>query len=365
MKAYLSHKIEILPTSVQRTFMAKSCGTSRVGYNTGLAIWESEYLKGNKPTMFTVKKLLNARKKQDFPWSYEVSKCCMEEAIIDLGRAYSNFFKVESARRPRFKKKGKNDSFRMGKSSFKLLGNRLRIAKLDKPIKLAEEFRFTGNLISCTISKKADKWFASVNVELDWEYNNSNVQKQSTVGVDVGIKSLAVLSDGKDFVGPKPHKELLRKLRRANKSLARKVKGSNNWRKAKTELGRVHLRISNIRKDYLHKLTTFLAKNYSKIVIEDLNVKSMVRNRKLSRSLMDSSFGMFRTMLEYKCKLYNSTLVLADRFFPSTKMCSSCGKLKDMKLSDRTYSCSCGLSIDRDLNASINLAKYTAVGSTA
>jgi putative transposase len=368
MKTILSHKIELKPNNMQETFFKKSCGVSRFGYNLALDVWNTEYKAGNKTSMYSVKKIVNRLKKEVAPWSYEVSKCCIEESIIDLGKAFNNFFKVSNARHPTFKKKGKKDSFRLNNENFKFVGDsHIQIAKLKTPIQLCESLRFNGKILSCTISRQADRWFASVNLELDWDSQQYQQQESSCVGVDLGVKSLAVLSDGVVFEGLKPHKEALKKLRKLNKAVARKVKGSGNWYKCKLKLAKLHAQVSNIRKDYLHKLTTHLVKNFSIICIEDLNVIGMIKNHCLARSIFDGGFGLFKTMLDYKCKLYGVTLIKADRFFPSTKTCSSCGKIHDMPLSKRVMNCECGLNLDRDINAALNLKHYglKAVGSPA
>jgi len=368
MKTILSHKIELKPNNVQETFLKQSCGVSRFGYNLSLDVWNREYKSGNKPSMYSVKKIVNSLKKEIAPWSYNVSKCCIEESVIDLGKAFNNFFKVPNARHPAFKKKGIKDSFRLNNENFKFLGDsHIQIAKLKTPIRLCESLRFNGKILSCTLSRKANKWFASVNLELDWNTEQSEQQEPSCVGVDLGIKSLAVLSDGVVFEGLKPHKAALKKLRKLNKAVARKIKGSCNWYKCKLRLAKLHARISNVRKDYLHKLTTYLIKNFSIICIEDLHVRGMTRNHCLARSILDGGFGMFKEMLDYKSKLHNVTLIKADRFFPSTKTCSGCQKKHDMPLSKRKMVCDCGLKIDRDLNAAINLKNYglKAVGSPA
>lgn len=368
MKTILSHKIELKPNNEQATFLKQSCGVSRFGYNLGLDIWSREYKQGNKPSMYSVKKTVNALKKEIAPWSYNVSKCCIEEAIFDLGRAFNNFFKVPNTRYPTFKKKGIKDSFRLNNENVKFIGNsHIQIAKLKTPIRICESLRFNGKILSCTISRQADKWFAAINVELDWQSEHAEQQEPNCVGVDLGVKSLAVLSNGRVFEGLKPHKAALKKLRKLNKDLARKVKGSGNWYQCKLRLAKLHARISNIRKDYLHKVTTYLVKNFSMICIEDLNTKGMIKNHCLARAILDSSFGLFKILLDYKSILYNVTLIKADRWFPSTKTCSNCQKKHDMPLNKREMNCECGLKIDRDVNAAINLKNYAlkAVGSPA
>lgn len=366
MKYYRSHKIELKPNNVQETFLKKSCGTARFGYNMALEIWNKEYKAGNKPTAYKVDKIVNSLKKEVCPWSYEVSKCCIQSAVHNLGQSFRNFFQnPKHFKHPTFKKKGRKDSFKVYGKALKIQGKKLKTHKLLTGIPLAQELRLEGKLISCTISRKADKWFASINVEVNL-FQPQRKREPIFVGVDLGIKTLAVLSDGTEFSSIKPHKEHLQRLRLLNKSLSRKVKGSKSYNKAKVKLGRLYLKISNIRKDYLHKITTALSNNYDVITIEDLSVRNMSRNHCLARSIMDQGWGMFKEMLSYKCEEKGVKLIKADRFFPSTKMCSSCGSIQKMDLSKRTYDCDCGFSLDRDLNASINLCNYgkIAVGKT-
>ncbi len=181
-----------------------------------------------------------------------------------------------------------------------------------------------------------------------------------TVGADLGVNRLAVLSTGEAIEGQKTHKMLLRRIRRLNQSLSRKAKGSANWRKAKTKLAKLHKRIADIRTDAAHKLTTCLASEFSTVSIEDLNVSGMAKNHCLARSVMDGGFSEIRRQIEYKAKMTSSNVVVVDRWFPSSKTRSSCGQIHDMPLSARRMVCGCGNDMDRDLNAARNLAKYAA-----
>jgi putative transposase len=351
-----AHKIEIKPNNKQANFLLRSCGTARYAYNMALDLWNKEYLSGNKPTANSIDKEMNKIKPK---WCYEVSKCCVQSSIIDLGKAFSNFFKNKHFKPPTFKKKGQKDSFRLNNEHFKINNKKLKIAKLDTKIKLTEKLRFEGKLLFCTISRKANKWFASINIEVEDLPKKPMNQEPRFIGVDLGLKTLAVTSEGVIYDNLKPHKNKLQKLRRLNKSLSRKVLGSQNFKKAKVKLGLLHYKIANIRKDYLHKVTSDLVKGHDVITIEDLNVLGMSKNRKLSRSILDASFGIFKTLLEYKCQRKNVILVKANRFYPSTKTCSKCGSIQEIKLNERTYACSkCNMVIDRDYNASINLNNY-------
>ena len=232
-------------------------------------------------------------------------------------------------------------------------------------IKLQEELRFQGQIKSVTVSRKADRWFAAVLVEsnqLPHERKN-----HASVGIDLGIKTFVQLSSGESFAGAKPHTRKLKRLRKLSRALSRKKKGSSNYAKSKIKLSKLHAEIANIRSDYLHKTSTEILLNYDQICIEDLNVAGMVKNRKLSRHIMDQSFSEFRRQLEYKSNWYKAKLIVADRFFPSSKMCNACHEINDtLTLSDRHWTCDhCGITHDRDLNAAINLEQYGLTKNTA
>jgi putative transposase len=290
---------------------------------------------------------------------YETSKCAPQEALRDFDKAFSNFYlglkTGKSIGFPRFKKKGVHDSFRLY-GSIRFIGRLIQLPRLGRiRIKEKREHYFNGRILSATITRKADKWFVSVTVEM--EIADHEPVYGSPIGVDLGVKILATLSDGTTFRNRRSLERRLRKLRRLSKSLSRKKKGSRNKKKARLRLAKLHLKISNIRQDTLHKLTTHLAKNHSRIVIEKLCVSGMLKNRKLSRAIADVGFYEFRRQLKYKCEWYGSKLIVAPRFYPSSKRCSGCGHVKkDLKLSERVYVCEeCGLEIDRDLNAANNL----------
>jgi putative transposase len=207
------------------------------------------------------------------------------------------------------------------------------------------------------VSRKADHWYVSLSVEL--RELPKPCESQEGVGVDLGINRLATLSNGETFEGPKPLKKELKKLRRRSRQLSRKKKGSKNRQKARLKLSRLHLRIRNIRQDALHKLTSYLTTSFDLTVIEDLNVKGMVRNRRLSRAIHDMGFHELRRQLRYKSTLRGCNYVAVDRWFPSSKMCSRCNAIQeDLSLGNRTLRCeACGLVIDRDLNAAHNIAR--------
>ena len=291
---------------------------------------------------------------------FDVTKCAAQEAIIDLGSAFRSFFE-KRGRYPRFKKKGASDSFCAANEvgTFRIEDRRIKLPVIGW-VRLRESPRFDGVAKRVTVSRTADRWFASILFEV--ADTVAAMPPISAVGVDLGVTDLAVLSDGTKIAGSKPHKKLLGRLRRANKALSRKKRGSRNALKAKQRLARIHARISNIRKDALNKLTTRLVGRYRRIGIEDLNVRGMVKNRRLARSIMDASFFELRRQLEYKARMHGATIVVADRFFASSKTCSCCGSVKaELDLSQRVYSCeNCGYEAERDVNAARNLEKLAA-----
>ena len=304
-------------------------------------------------------KLLNSLKKTQFPWMYQCSKCAPQEALRDLGRSFKNFQRgLKEGKRigfPKFKSKGRHDSFRLT-GAIRFEGRKIQLPRLGK-IRIKEKRKkyYKGRILSVTVSRRVNRWFVSVTVEENIKDPKSIVSY--SVGVDLGIKTLATLSDGTTFSNPRALGRRQKKLRQLSKSLSRKTKGSKNREKSKLRLARMHLKIFNIRQDSLHKLTTYLAKSHSRIVIEDLGVSGMMKNRRLARFIADVGMYEFRRQLEYKCDWYGSKLVIAPRRFPSSKKCSGCGhKKEDLSLSEREYECEeCGLKVDRDLNAALNL----------
>ena len=362
----ISHKIRLDPNNRQATYLAKAAGTARFAYNWALAEWQTQYAAWKvdhtqpKPNQMSLRRQLNAIKREQFPWMLAVSKNAPQMAIIQLGQAFKNFF-ARRASYPQFKKKGKSrDSFTLTNDQFGIDACRIRISHLGL-VRMRETLRFSGKILSATISRTADQWFASITVDTDPNHLPP-AENQGIVGVDLGVSTLATLSTGEKVVAVKPHKALLSRLQRLSRSLSRKVKGSANRHKAKQKLAKLHARIANIRRDSLHQLTTDLTRRFHTIGIEDLNVSGMVKNRHLSRAISDRGFFEFRRQLEYKAAMRGGVVVVADRFFASSKTCSApgCGhKVDKLPLSVREWTCSvCGASHDRDVNAARNLQEY-------
>lgn len=370
----IAHKIELGPNNKQATYFAKAAGTARFAYNWALAEWQRQYEAYKQdnslpqPSQEALRRQLNSIKREQFPWMLEVTKNAPQMAIIQLGDAFKNFF-AGRASYPQFHKKGFHDSFSLTNDQFSVNGSHIRIPNLGK-VRMRELLRFTGKIMSATVSRVADRWFVSITVNIESADTQNNLhlpktENQGAVGVDLGVSALATLSNGKKVIGPKAYRSSLKKIKRLSRGLSRKRKCSNNRRKAKLKLAREHARISNIRNDTLHKLTTDLTRNFQIIGIEDLNVKGMIQNRHLALSVSDMGFFEFKRQLKYKSAMCGCKVVTADRFFASSKICSCCGhKLEALPLSTREWTCPvCNACHDRDVNAAINL-KVLAVSST-
>ena len=374
----MSHKVELKPNNEQKTYFKKASGTSRFTWNWALAAWNSSYeayakakkadpnTKLEPPNALSLKKQFNNTIKKDpkYDWLYEVTKYASQQPFIHLQKGFSRFFQKLS-NRPKFKAKSRGeDSFYIGGDQLKVEGKKIWIPLLGW-VRMREDLRFDGKINSATISRHADRWYASIQVQVEDVSSSrpkskctvAGSESQAPVGVDLGLNTAVQLSNGISIKSPKPLGEHLKRLARYQRQLCKKKKGSNNRTKAKLKVSRLHKKISDVREDFLHKSTSYLVFNYSSIGIEDLNVKGMVKNSKLSRAISDVGFGEFRRQLTYKSASRGVELKVFDRFYPSSKTCSCCKHVKtDLSLSTRLYVCDeCGAEIDRDLNASINL----------
>lgn len=364
MRIIRSYKTELRLNNKQRTACVRHAGTARFAYNWGLAKRIEAYKNtGKSPNAIEQYRELTALKKTRYLWMYAVSKCAPQEALRDLDRAFNNFFRrVRNHERekgfPKFKSRKK------GIGSFRLMGTinvfegAIQLPRLGK-LRLKESGYLPikgSRILSATVSESAGKWYVSVNVE---ETITVPMNSGPPVGVDVGLKALATLSDETIIENPKALLRHERKLRRQSREVARKEKGSKNRQKAVRKLQRTHTRIRNIRKDTIHKVTTLLAKTKSVIVVENLKVSGLLKNKYLNKAILNVGMYELRRQLEYKTRWYGSKLVVASKFYPSSKTCSRCGHVKDnLELSDRIFACDvCGFRIDRDLNASYNLER--------
>ncbi len=364
-----AHKIALDPNNTQATFFSQCCGVARFTYNWALAEWKRQYYAGATPHEAALRKQLNQGKAKEFPWMLAVPKAAPQQAIKDLGNAFQRFFSGQNGY-PTFKKKYRHDSCRVdngprskGADAISVKGKRIRIPKLGW-VKMHEAVRFTGQIKCATVSREADRWFVSLLI--DTEIPPPARKNQGVVGVGLGVKDLATLSTGEKIGGPKPYRTQLQQLRRLDRQVWRRKRGGENRKKAAQRRACVQRRVANSRAEALHQLTTRLTQEFSTIVIEDLNVEGMKRNRHLSRAISDMGFGEFRRQLEYKAEQAGGQLLIAPRSFPSSKQCSTCGHvLKVLPLSTRLWTCpQCGVVHDRDHNASLNL-KHLAGSSPA
>jgi len=354
-----AHKIRINPTPEQEQHLRQACGIARFCFNWGLAEWQCQHEKGGKPSAYALKNQFNAIKREQFPWVYDVTKFAADTGFRNLDAAFKNFFRRckngdKTKGYPNFKsRKYSKQSIYIVGATVKLKRYWLKLPRLDTWINMTEMLRFTGRVISVTVSEKCGYWYASVNVEVE---PPEHKYEKASVGIDLGVKTLAVLSDGTQFENQKLLRSELHKLKRLNRELSRRQEGSGRWQRSKERLARMHQRIANKRLDYQHKMTTEIARTYQIIGIEDLNVGGMLKNHRLALSIADAGLGEIRRQLSYKAEWYGGMVMLAGRFFPSSRLCSGCGCINSkLTLSDRVWTCDCGAVHDRDLNAAQNI----------
>jgi putative transposase len=356
-----AHKIRLNPTPEQTNYFARAAGTARFVWNWALAEWNRQYEAGEKPTALKLKKQFNEIRREQFPWTWDVTKNASDQPFLDLGKAFTAFFEgLKNGKRkgrPKFKsKKRSKASFYLANDQFELGDHRMWLPKLGW-VNMAENLRFKGKVIGARVTKTADWWFVSITVELPDEKSN---KRTAAVGIDVGLNRLATLSTSEGYENQAFLRTALKKLRQASKRLHRRIKGSKNREKARRQVARLHYRITCLRDDVLHKLTTRIASCYGIIGIEDLNLKGLLRNRRLSRSFSDAALGKLLALLTSKVEQRGGQVIKVGRFFPSSKTCHGCGwKWEEMELSDRIFLCqnpSCAyyqFAQDRDHNAAL------------
>jgi putative transposase len=379
-----AYKTELDLNNEQVTACRKHAGAARWAYNWGLQRKQEAYrTTGMSPSAMDLHRELNALKKGEVPWMYEVSKCAPQEALRNLDNAFAHFFrrvKLKQADKHRGKLGyPKPKSKKRGLGSFRLTGSivvfpdAIQLPRLGR-LRLKEHgyLPLTGTagikVLSATVSEQAGHWYMSIQVEHERDVPEN---AGPIVGVDLGVKALATLSDGTVIANPCPLKRRWRTLKRFHRAISRKMKGSKNRRKAARRLARLYRKVRNQRQNTLHQLTTSLAKTKSVIVIEDLHVAGMLKNHHLAQAVGDVGFGEFRRQLLYKAAWYGSRVVLADRWEPSSRTCSDCGWYDEtLELADRVFRCrnpqvACGLMLDRDLNAAINLANLAQLAGSS
>ena len=357
-----AYKYRIYPTDDQKVLLAKTFGCCRFVYNWALNLKKAAY-EERKETLGNVylTNLMKSKLKTEFEWLFEVNSQSLQSSLRNLDTAYANFFRDKKVGFPRFKSRKNRQSFQCPQHCSVDFGeSTITIPKL-KDIPAVLHRKFKGTVKTVTISKTpSGKYFASVLVDTAvQELPTSAIDGDTALGIDLGIKTLAVCSDGRTFGNPNNLQKSIDRLKILQKRLSRKKKGSSNRNKARIKVARLHEHIANCRRDNLHKITYALTHDNQvrTICMEDLNVKGMMSNHHLAQAVGDASFGMFLTMLEYKCKWYGINLVKIDRFAPSSKTCSKCGHVyKGLKLSERSWACpECGTLHDRDFNAACNI----------
>ena len=358
-----AHKIRLYPNEAQLILLNKSAGASRYAYNWGLRQWNSWYEAfeagetDEKPNALALSRRWTKERPE---WSQETCRASQTKAIMNLGDAFKKFFK-NLAKHPKKHKKGINDSFYVPNNEGYIKDNYVHLTKLGN-IRLAEKLRFEGKIMGYTVTKQGNLWFVSVQVDCPKDIKPTCINPKSAVGIDVGLHTPATASDGTTLVLPKDTlSKLDRKLKRAQRALARSQRNSHNRVKKLIKKQRIQLRMNNIRNDACHKFTTAITKSHGIVVIEDIDIQGLKQDaqqatRAVRHAYQDSVMGRVLEQLQYKAQ----TIIKAPRYYPSSKTCSQCGHVKnELPPSIRTYRCEhCGATIDRDINASINLVNY-------
>lgn len=357
-----AHTIRLNPTPEQASLFRQAAGTARFCYNWGLRAIKDAMDQGQPvPTARALRDAFKRIRAQDYPWTFLVGKSAIDGAFVNLGRAVKNFFDSRSGRRkgkrvgfPAFKSRRRGyGSFYVANDRLTVDGHTLTVQKVGS-LNMTEPLRFVGKILSATIRYRAGWWWISIQVEID---HTPPPHAGPAIGVDLGIKSLAVTSEGEVFENQKHLKRALRAVKRLQRSVSRKVKGSANRRKAVLKLAKAHFRVACQRKDVLHKLSTALVRRASLVGIEDLNVAGMLKNHRLAQAISDGSFAELRRQLDYKAPAAGSQVVAVGRFYPSSRTCHSCGYVNpELTLATREWTCpACDAVLDRDLNAAQNI----------
>jgi len=387
VKVIQAYRFALDPSPAQERALHSHAGAARFAWNWGLAKCKERYeAEGKWYSGAELHKLWNAEKKADpsLAWWAENSKCAYQESFRNLDRALRAFVKSKKGQRkgkrlgfPRFKKRGKaRDSFQFAAGAMRCSGSTVTLPRLgtirthEPTEKLARKLEDgSARILSATVTRTAQRWFVSFTVEAERDQPGRHARPGTAIGVDLSVKTLLTGVDdaGKviEVKGPKPLRASLRRLRRASRAHARKQPGSAGRRKSAAKLARIHARVANARANALHKATTALTREYETVVTEDLSVTGMTANRKLARAVSDQGFGQARRMLAYKTEREGGTLVVAGRWYPSSKTCSACGWRKpSLTLAERVFACEqCGHQEDRDVNAARNLLGLAASGA--
>jgi putative transposase len=373
--SYHQRILRLNPNRRQATALARACGTRRWSYNWALEQQQRAYRERGEfvgPAEL-MRRIVELKRTPEHGWLQEVSKCAPVAAISDLHQALMTFLLKRrqgvSVGFPRFKKKGAGrESVRLH-GSIRLVAGRISLPRIGQVRIRPAAPELDGRICSVTCYQEAGNWYVSLRLEAPAREAPVSAAESEVIGIDLGVKTLAVDSEGRVYPGARALRTSQRRLVRAQRDLSRKQPGSRNRAKSRRRLQRRDARVRRQRADSLHKITTHLARTKPVIVIEDLAVKAMLQSRRMSRSLADQSFGLLRRQLEYKCLASGARLLVAPRFFPSSKRCSGCGAIRaELSLSERVFRCQnrdCRLVIDRDQNAALNLKWWAEHGSSA
>jgi putative transposase len=352
-------KFRFYPTDAQAAELSRTFGCVRKVYNLALAARSEAWtLRQERVNYNRTSAMLTAWKKtEELAFLCEVSSVPLQQSLRHLQGAFSNFWQ-KRARYPRFKSKKKSrDSAEYTTSAFRYRDGKLTLAKMAEPLDIVWSRPLPEGQSPSTVTVGRDaagRWFVSM--LCDDPTVKTLPTADAAVGIDAGITSLMTLSTGEKITNPKHERRDRERLAKAQRDLSRKAKGSANREKARRKVARIHAKIADRRRDFLHKLTTRLVRENQTVAIEDLTVRNLLKNRKLARAISDASWSELRTMLEYKAQWYGRELVTIDRWFPSSKLCSACGIIRDkLPLNVRTWACDCGAVHDRDVNAARNI----------
>lgn len=365
MKTTKSYKYRIYPNVKQQIKLAKTFGCVRVYWNGLVASFNSYDAENNpNPTYKTAKEL-----RSEIDWMQEISAGALQQKYRDFDQTKKQYFnkgRRKKIGRMSFKKKSNNQSFRLPNQKFYIKENKIQLEKIGKVnIVVDRNIPENAKLLSVTVSKNAsNQYFASINFEIEQPIKTK--KSNENLGIDLGVSSIATLSNGVQFANQKKFRENQSKLRSAQKHLSRKKKGSNRYHKQRFKVAKIHQKTTNQRDWHLHNISRWIVENFNEIGMEDLAISNMVRNRKLAKSISDASMSKLKQFISYKQKEYGKEVKLLGRYEPSTKECHGCGSIQVMSLSDREFVCeNCGeVKMDRDLNASI-VIKNKTVGVNA